>query len=230
MYELYIGNKNYSSWSLRPWVLMRTRDIAFAERLVPFEAGSSYRTFRAFSPTGKVPCLRDCDTVVWDSLGISEYLAEAHPGLWPDDRAARAWARCATAEMHSGFAALRTHCGMNVGLRVRLRERPPALGADVRRVDELWQEGLERFGGPYLAGPAFGIVDAFYCPVAFRVRTYSIELGPAAAAYATRLLELPAMREWESDGLAEPWRDAAHEDEVLEHGEVVADLRRPVEA
>ena len=157
MYELYIGNKNYSSWSLRPWVLMRTRDIAFAERLVPFEAGSSYRTFRAFSPTGKVPCLRDGDTVVWDSLGISEYLAEAHPGLWPDDRAARAWARCATAEMHSGFTALRTHCGMNVEAALpdvgrRLLAEQPEVAQDLARIDAMWSQQLAAHGGPFLFG------------------------------------------------------------------------------
>ncbi len=141
MYELFIGNRNYSSWSLRPWVLLRAHGVEFVEHVMPFKPGSNWRDFRAFSPSGKVPCLRDGATVVWDSLGIAEYLAERHPGLWPVDAAARAWARCATAEMHSGFAALRNHCGMNVGLRVRLREWPEALLADVRRIDELWNEG-----------------------------------------------------------------------------------------
>jgi len=227
MYELFIGNKNYSSWSLRPWVLLRAHGVDFVEHVMPFKPGSSWREFRAFSPSGKVPCLRTGATVVWDSLGIAEYLAERHEGLWPGDKAARTWARCATAEMHSGFAALRNHCGMNVGLRVRLREWPVALLADVRRIDELWNEGLARFGGPFLAGEWFTIVDAFYCPVAYRVQTYEIPLTGAAAAYAQRLLELPAMRDWETAALAEPWRDPGHEDEIAALGEIVADLRVP---
>ena len=230
MYELFIGNKNYSSWSLRPWVLMRERGIEFTEHVMPFQPGSSYESFRAFSPTGKVPCLRDDDTVVWDSIGIAGYLAERHAGLWPDDRRARTWARCAAAEMHSSFAALRNVCGMNLGIRVRLRAWPDALMADLRRIDELWNEGLARFGGPFLAGEQFSIVDAFYCPVAYRIRTYELPLGSRAADYAKRLLALPAMQAWEAAALVEPWRDAAHEEEVLQYGVVVADLRAPAGA
>jgi glutathione S-transferase len=231
MYELFIGNKNYSSWSLRPWVLMTARGIAFTEHVMPFQpGGSSYESFRKFSPTGKVPCLRDGDLVVWDSLGIAGYLAERHAGLWPDDRRARTWARCAAAEMHSGFNALRNTCGMSLGVRVRLREHPDALRADLRRIDELWTEGLDRFGGPFLAGEQFSIVDAFYCPVAYRVRTYDLALGPRAAAYANHLLQLPAMRQWEAAALAETFRDAAHDDEIRGYGDVIADLRAPAEA
>ena len=230
MYELFIANKNYSSWSLRPWVLMKTLGIAFDEHVMRFKPVANFEAFRTFSPTGKVPCLRDGDLVVWDSLGIAGYLAERHPGLWPADLAARTWARCATAEMHSGFTTLRNHCGMNLGVRVRLREWPEALQADVRRIDELWNEGLARFGGPFLAGPAFCIVDAFFCPVAYRVRTYDIPLGPTAMAYVQRLLQLPAMREWEAAGLAEPWRDEPHDREIAQYGDVIADLRAPEEA
>jgi glutathione S-transferase len=225
MYELFIGNKNYSSWSLRPWVLMQARDIAFTERLVQFQPGSSYESFREFSPSGKVPCLHDGELVVWDTIGICGYLAERHAGLWPDDRRARTWARCASAEMHSSFAALRTYCSMSVGVRVRLRAWPDELKADIRRVDELWNEGLTKFGGPFLAGEQFSIVDAFYCPVAFRVQTYDIPLSTRAAEYARRLLQLPAMRAWEAAALAEPWRDVAHENEILQYGDVVNDLR-----
>ena len=227
MYELFIGNKNYSSWSLRPWVLLRAHGIEFTEHVTPFLPGSSFEAFRRFSPSGKVPCLQDAATTVWDSLAIAEYLAERHPGLWPADDAARTWARCASAEMHSGFGALRGVCGMNVGLRVRLREWPEALLADVRRLEELWLQGLERSGGPFLTGSEFTVVDAFFCPVAFRARTYAIPLGPVAAAYAEHLLQLPAMREWESAALAEPWRDEAHDADVLAHGNVTADLRLP---
>ncbi len=230
MYELFIGNKNYSSWSLRPWVLMKVHGLAFTEKLMPFEPVSSFQKFRAFSPTGRVPCLRDGGTVVWDSLAIAEYLAESRPELWPTDKAARTWARCATAEMHSGFGALRQACSMNVGLRVRLREHSSALDADIARIDELWNEGLSRFDGPFLGGAKFTIVDAFYCPVAYRVRTYGLELAGAPRDYATRLLELPAMREWEEAALQEPWREVAHEEEAASAGHIVADFRRTVGA
>src|SRR2546423_10524482 len=225
MYELYIGNKNYSSWSLRPWILLRQLEIPFRERLFAFEPQSSWDSFRRFSPSGRVPCLHDAGTVVWDSLAIAEYLAERHPIVWPSDRLARAWARCAAAEMHSGFAVLRTRCSMNCGLRIRLHETPPELLRDIARIDELWGEGLSRFGGPFLAGPRFTAVDAFFAPVAFRVQTYDLQLGAASAAYAKRLLELSGMRAWVSDALAEKWRDPAHEDEVRGAGEVLADLR-----
>jgi glutathione S-transferase len=227
MYELYIGNKNYSSWSLRPWVLLRARGIPFTEHLRPFAAGSNFTAFRSFSPSGKVPCLRDGATVVWDSLGISEFLAERHPGLWPADAAARTWARCTAAEMHSGFATLRNICTMNVGLRVTLHSISPALHGDVSRIDELWSQGLARHGGPFLGGADFGVVDAFYCPVAYRVRSYGLPLSPAAQLYAERLLQLPAMREWESAALREPWREADHEAEALQVGTVTADHRVP---
>jgi glutathione S-transferase len=227
MYELYIGNKNYSSWSLRPWVLMRELGITFAEHVVAFDPGTSWTKFRAFSPSGKVPCLVDGSTVVWDSLGITEYLAERHAGVWPADAAARAWARCAAAEMHSGFGALRSTCSMNCGLRVRLHETSPALQRDLDRIDELWSEGLGRFGGPFLAGAAFGAVDAFYAPVAFRVRTYGLALSAPATAYVERLLALPSMLDWNRAALVEPWRDEEHEVDALAVGTLVEDLRAP---
>lgn len=225
MPTLYIANKNYSSWSLRPWILMRALGMGFDERLVQFEAGSSWKTFRSFSPNGKVPCLVDGDVTVWDSLAISEYLAERHPGVWPADAKARAFARCTAAEMHSGFNALREQCTMNCGVRVKLHGVDAALARDLARVSELWNDGLERFGGPFLAGSAFTAADAFYAPVAFRIQTYSPPLDPAAHAYAQRLLDLPAMREWYASALAETWRDEAHEAEIARWGEVVEDLR-----
>ena len=230
MYELHIANKNYSSWSLRPWLLLSELGIPFEERLVSFApgTGSSWSAFRAFSPNGKVPCLRDGDTVVWDSLAIAEYLAERHPGVWPTDPKARAWARCVVAEMHSGFSALRTYCAMSCGLRIRLRDDlPAALHSDIARIDELWSEGLARFGGPFLGGNAFGAVDAFFAPVAFRIQTYGLALGDTATAYAQRLRELPPMRRWYADALQESWRDAEHEEEVKRFGTLLADLRVP---
>lgn len=225
MLELHIANKNYSSWSLRPWLLLTELGLAFEERMHVFAAGSNWAAFRGFSPNGRVPCLRDGDTVVWDSLAIVEYLAERHAGVWPHDAAARAWARCAAAEMHAGFGALRQHCSMSCGVRVRLHGVPPALAADVARIDELWCEGLRRFGGPFLAGDRFTAVDAFYAPVVFRVQTYALALGEPAMAYAQRLLALPSMQRWYAQALAEPWRDAGHDDEIASAGRITADLR-----
>lgn len=228
MYVLHIANKNYSSWSLRPWLLLSELGVAFEERLEPFSpgTGSSWASFRKFSPNGKVPCLRDGATVVWDSLAITEYLAERHAGVWPADPLARAWARCASAEMHAGFGPLRTYCRMNCSIRVRLQA--PALAAlrgDLARLDELWSEGLRRFGGPFLAGPAFGAVDAFYAPVAFRIQSYGLQLDEAAMDYAHRLRELPAARRWYAAALAETWRDPDYQDALSALREVRQELR-----
>jgi len=225
MYELYIANRNYSSWSLRAWALMRGLAIPFEEHLVVFEDGSNWERFRKFSPNGHVPCLHDGETVVWDSMAIAEYLAEGHAGVWPEDARARAWARCAAAEMHSGFGELRSQCSMTCGQRVELHEKGSGLGADVARIDELWSEGSMRFGGPYLAGARFGAVDAFYAPVAFRVQTYDLPLSDSARAYADLLLAHPAMQAWYEAALAETWRDPSHEREILTVGTVRADYR-----
>lgn len=221
MYRLVIANKNYSSWSLRPWVLMRTLGIPFEERLYVFNAPG----FAPDSPTGRVPYLMDDERTVWDSLGIVEYLAERHAGVWPADEDARAWARCAAAEMHSGFASLRNVCSMSVGIEVRLFEIGADLRQDIARIEALWKEGLARFGGPFLAGSAFTAVDAFYAPVVFRFLTYGIELGPEAAGYVERIRALPAMAEWYDAALRETWRDLPHEVEIAAAGEIVRDLR-----
>src|SRR5882672_5217374 len=223
MYDLYIANKNYSSWSLRPWALMRELDIGFREHLVPFGQESSWQSYRKISPTGRVPCLVDGDTVVWDSLAIAEYLAERHEVVWPKNAVARAWARCAAAEMHSGFSELRNRCSMSCGVRIRLNEYPAALERDTARLGALWNDGLSRFGGPFLAGKAFTAVDAFFAPVAFRIQSYGLTLEGAAATYPARLLALPAMREWYAAGLAETWRDPGHEAEVRAAGTVIED-------
>lgn len=225
MTTLYIANKNYSSWSLRPWVLMTQLGIPFEEQLHVFGEGSNWDAFRQFSPNGRVPCLHDGDTVVWDSLAIMEYLAERHAGVWPSQRDARTWARCASAEMHAGFSTLRNACGMSCGVRVRLHAVDAALKADIARINELWNEGLARFGGPFLAGEAFTAVDAFYAPVVFRIQSYDIPTDGAATAYVHRMLALPAMRQWYTAALAEPWRDHAHEAETRLYGDVVDDFR-----
>jgi glutathione S-transferase len=224
MYRLYIANKNYSSWSLRPWVLMREAGIEFEEHLIPF-GGPAWQDFLELSPSGKIPCLVDGSTLVWDSLAITEYLAERHRRVWPQEAAARAWARSAAAEMHSGFTELRTRCSMTCGVRLRLKETPAALRRDIARLETLWSDGLERFGGPFLAAASFTAVDAFFAPVAYRVQTYGLELIPAAAAYARRLLEVPAMRQWYAAAIAENFRDAPHEAEMLESAAVLEDLR-----
>lgn len=225
MLTLYIANRNFSSWSLRPWVLLTQLGMPFETRVVPFAEGSNWAAFRAFSPTGKVPCLHDGTQVVWDSMGIAEHLADRHAGVWPADAVARSWARCAAAEMHSGFATLRTQCAMNCGYRVRLRAIDAPLQADLRRLDELWCEGLSRFGGPFLAGDGFTAVDAAFAPVAFRIQTYGLTLSEPAQAYAQRLLALPAMQQWYRDALAESFEDPAHDQACLVHGELLADLR-----
>lgn len=223
MLTLHIANKNYSSWSLRPWVLMRKLGIPFLEQLTPFGAPGS---FRSFSPSGRVPCLVDGERVIWDSLAIIEELAEQFPQVWPADTTARAWARSAAAEMHSGFSALRNGCPMNCGLRVRIDPWPAAVLADLARIDELWNDGFNRFGGPFLAGNKFTAVDAFFAPVAFRVQTFTPQLSERSMSYVKLLLELPAMQEWYADGLAEVWRDEAHDEEIRESGTVLADLRQ----
>ncbi|MCZ8543274.1 glutathione S-transferase family protein [Mesorhizobium qingshengii] len=225
MYLLHIANKNYSSWSLRPWVLMRELDIPFEERLTPFPTGSSWDLYRPFSPSGRVPCLIDDGWAVWDSLAIAEYLAERHHGVWPVEAKARAWARSAAAEMHSSFTALRGACPMSCGLRVKPFPVSGALKQDLFRLGDLWNDGLARFGGPFLAGAHFTAVDAFFAPVAFRAQSYGLSFEGAAAAYPERLLALPAMREWYEAGLAETWREPDHEAEVAAAGTIVEDFR-----
>lgn len=224
-YTLVTANRNYSSWSLRPWLLMRALGIPFEDRVEPFAALSNYDAFRAFSPTGQVPVLIDGDRTIWDSLGIALYLADRHPGVWPEDGAARAWAMSAVAEMHGGFAALRNERTMNIGVRVAPGPGSPELARDVARIDALWAEGLARFGGPWLAGPAFTAVDAFYAPVAYRVRTYGIALAGAGAAWVEHLLAHPAARAWEAMALAETWREEGHEAELRASGTILADHR-----
>ena len=225
MYDLFIGNKNYSSWSLRPWVLMRELNILFRENLVQFGGAQNPDAFRNFSPTGKVPCLVDGETTVWDSLAITEYVAERHAGVWPADGIARAWARSASAEMHSGFFAMRNACTMNCGIRVALKSIDAPLARDLARLEELWADGIGRFGGPFLAGARFCAVDAFFAPVAFRIQTYDPPLNAGARRYAAQLLALPSMKEWYAAALQETWRDEEHEVEARAMGEWRADLR-----
>ena len=224
MYTLYIANKNYSSWSMRPWVLMRALGIDFQEKQFQFTS-SGGPDFHTFSPSGRVPCLHHGEMVVWDSLAIIEYLAERHPGVWPSLAEARAWARSATAEMHSGFGSLRNDCSMSVGVRVRMHRMSDALKAELSRLQALWTEGLTRFGGPFLAGTRFTAVDAFYAPVATRIQTYGLPITGVAGDYAAMLLKQPAVAEWIEAGMRETWRDVPHEKDILAAGEVLQDFR-----
>ena len=224
-YKLFIANKNYSSWSLRPWVLMKELNIDFEEQLVPFIEGSNWLPFREFSPNGTVPCLHTSDDIIWDSLGIIEYLAERHSGVWPENIEARTWARCVTAEMHSGFSAIRNECTMTCGQRIQLHKISANLKANIDRIDELWNEGLDRFGGPFLASNSFSAVDAFYAPIAFRIRTYDLQLSQTSLDYANRLLALTSMQEWDISALAETWREKSHEQDASDSGEILKDSR-----
>ena len=194
---LVIGNKNYSSWSLRPWLAMKVLGIAFDEVRIPLYQPGSKERILGYSKAGKVPILRDGDTVVWDSLAILEYLAERHPQLWPADRAERAKARSVAAEMHSGFAKLREHMSMNTRKHYPGKGRTPESLADVARVDEIWSQAK----GPFLFG-AFSAADAMYAPVVLRFRTYAVEVRKQS--YMDAMLALPAMREWIEAAEREP--------------------------
>ena len=224
-YTLITANRNYSSWSLRPWVLMKALGIAFTDRLEPFAKPDNYAAFRAFSPTGQVPVLIDGERRIADSLGIALYLAERHPGVWPADEAARVFAQGATCEMHGGFGHLRNDCTMNVGVRVKPKPMSEGLLRNVARLREIFEAGLAQFGGPWLAGGEFSAVDAFYAPVAFRIRTYGLDVG-AGQAWVDRILAHPAMLQWETEALAEDWREVSHEDELAAAGVITADYRR----
>ena len=198
MYTLYLGNKNYSSWSLRGWLAAKLSGAPFREVMVQL-SGVNNPEWRSFSPTMRVPVLHDGAVVVWDSLAIAEYLAERHSGMWPADPAARAHARSIVCEMHSGFSDLRNDMTMCIRERVDVRPWSPGLARDIARVVELWTEARERFGkdGPYLMG-AFSLADVFYAPVAFRFRTYGVMLTGTAAAYLEALTAHPFLREWEA--------------------------------
>lgn len=213
MLHLYIGNKNYSSWSMRPWVLLRQAGIAFDEVMVRFDSFDPDSQFKAqlanTSPTGKVPVLVDGELIVWDTLAIAEYLAERYPEkqLWPADAKARAHARSVVAEMHSGFTALRSHCPMNIEARLpetgALVWRDQAgVRADVDRLVQMWSALLQEHGGPLLFGH-FTIADAFYAPVCMRLATYALPLPAHVAEYVQHVQNLPGVKAWVDEALAE---------------------------
>jgi glutathione S-transferase len=211
--QLYIGNKNYSSWSMRPWVLMRQAGIPFEEHMVRFDSfapdSSFKRALAGVSPTGRVPLLMDDGFAVWDSLAIVEYLAERFPdrALWPAETGDRARARSVCAEMHAGFAALRAACPMNIEASLpevgalAWRDKP-AVRADVARIDALWQQQLQASGGPMLFG-SFSAADAFFAPVCMRLRTYGLPVSEPSAAYVRSVADQPGVAAWVADALAE---------------------------
>jgi len=213
MLKLYIGNKNYSSWSMRPWVLLKQAGIPFEEiklRFDSFDANSSFKEkIGGVNPAGRVPALDDGGFVVWDTLAIAEYLAERFPEkqLWPQEVKARARARSICAEMHSGFGALRSACPMNIEADLSdmgqlIWRDKPAVRADVQRIVEMWTELLEQYKGPMLFGE-FGIADAFFAPVCMRLSRYALPVPPAINAYIQRVSALPGVKAWIDDALAE---------------------------
>jgi glutathione S-transferase len=212
---LVIGNKNYSSWSFRPWIAMKVAGIAFDEVVISLDAPDFKSRVSKLSGTGKVPALDDNGTHVWESLAILEYLAERFPAarLWPADPAARACARAISSEMHAGFVPLRRACPMNMWRPVKKRELNDEAVANVRRIETMWADCRTRYGagGPFLFGP-FCAADAMYAPVVARFHTYDVEVDAAARAYMAAMRALPAWREWETAALKEPWVLA--EDEV----------------
>lgn len=213
---IYLGNKNYSSWSLRPWLALKQMAVAFDEVVIPLYQPGSRENALKYSPSGRVPALRHGAVTVWDSLAICEYLAETFPdcGLWPSDPAARAVARSVSAEMHSGFLALRQHLPMNLRRAVSGRGVTPEVAAEINRIIAIWRDCRSRFGdgnGDFLFGP-FTIADAMFAPVASRFRSYGIELARTAEAYCAALMALPAMQEWIAAAKTEPM--------IVEHFEV----------
>jgi glutathione S-transferase len=205
---LVIGNKNYSSWSMRPWIAMKVAGIAFAEEVHSLDAPDFKQHVNRISGSGKVPALADGDIHVWESLAILDYLAERFPdaGLWPSDPAARAHARAVAAEMHAGFVPMRRHLPMNLWRPVKPRELPDDVAANVRRIESIWTECRTRFGqqDEFLFG-RFGAADAMYAPVVSRFHTYAVPIGTVARRYMDAVMALPAWAEWRAAALAEPW-------------------------
>ena len=206
--KLVIGNKNYSSWSLRPWIAMKVGGIPFAEEVISLDATDFHERVGKISATRKVPALADDDTHVWESLAILEHLAERFPDarLWPAEPSARAHARSIAAEMHAGFTPLRRHYPMNMWRPVKRREPTAEVIDNIRRIDTMWTDCRSRSGqgGPFLFG-AFGAADAMYAPVVSRFHTYAVDIGPVALAYVAAVMALPAWAEWRASALQEPW-------------------------
>ena len=204
--KLLIGNRNYSTWSLRPWLVLRHFDIPFEDEVLQLSGPNWREMLAARSPTGKVPVLIDDELVVPETIAIIEYLAERFPqkAIWPAERSARARARAAAAEMHAGFSALRTHAPMNLRASHPGKVDLDAVRKDLHRVEALWGEHLARSGGPYLFGQ-FSAADAMFAPLATRLRTYELPVSDVAGRYVEAIYSLPAFQDWLTQALAEPW-------------------------
>ena len=211
--KLFIANKNYSSWSLRPWIALKVKGIEFEEAFSQFDEETGHQHFSAFSPSKKVPVLLDGDLTIWESLAILEYLAEKFPeaGFWPKDIKDRAQARCMANEMHGGFMSLRAECPMNMRRAIGSIPVSEGVHRDVRRIIDIWRDCLDASGGPFLFGE-FSNVDAMFAPVVNRMAIYELSDDPIVARYSAAMTALPAWREWEEAGRAEPW--IVEEDEV----------------
>ena len=214
MLKIVVGNKKYSSWSLRGWLGLKLSGAPFEEIVVALDMPDTAQSIRKYSPSGRVPCLIDDAVNVWDSLAICEYLADRFPGagLWPKDPAQRALARAVSAEMHSGFANLRNDCSMKIVETKPYKPQRPEVQAEVARIVELWEDCLRRSGGPYLFGAKPCIADAFYAPVVSRFRTYSIPVSGAAQKYCDTVWSWPALQEWVEAARKETLRAKLHED------------------
>lgn len=210
---LYVGNKNYSSWSFRPWIALEAAGVPFTDRVIPFDFAAGNPEFRKISPTGRVPVLHHGEVRVWESLAIIEYAADLFPdaGIWPKDRALRAEARAISMEMLSGFGALRNACPMNIRRKPGAIDLPEGVRGDVARIETLWKAALARSGGPFLFG-AFSAADAMYAPVVNRLEVYCLTQDEAVLDYMARMKAHPAWQKWQAAAVAEPW--TVPEDEV----------------
>lgn len=220
MFDLYIGNKNYSSWSLRPWLLLKHFGIPFREHMVSV-AGRDYNAaLKPLAGNARVPCLHEDGFQVWESIAIAETLAERHPAMWPTDARARARARSISAEMHAGFTALRTAMPMNLKLKLKGKPPTPAVQRDIDRIVEIWEEARMQFAtadGPWLFG-AFSVADAMFAPIAWRFHVYNVALPPLAATYRDAMLAHPAMQEWYAAALLETEAHAHYDGLADEYG------------
>ena len=220
MFDLYIGNKNYSSWSLRPWLLLKHFGIPFREHMVSV-AGRDYNAaLKPLAGNARVPCLHEDGFQIWESIAIAETLAERHPAMWPADARARARARSISAEMHAGFTALRTAMPMNLKLKLKGKPATPAVQRDIDRIVEIWEEARMQFAtadGPWLFG-AFSVADAMFAPIAWRFHVYNVALPPLAATYRDAMLAHPAMQEWYAAALLETEAHAHYDGLADEYG------------
>jgi glutathione S-transferase len=224
MYQLFIANKNYSSCSLRVWLLMKQVRIPFEEKMITFGNGNNWEKFSSFSPSGKLPCLKDNNLLIWDSISITEYLAEKFSLIWPINSSARAWARSISAEMHSDFEFFNSKslsCATEVNITVIFDNLSEAL----TRIDDLVHEGLGNFGGPFLAGEKFTAADAFCPPTIIKINNYNLSVSTETNQYFNKILALPNLKEWIDQAIQEPWKISEYEEMEKDFGRLIRDKR-----